>query len=141
MELTIRYQVIDRFPTSDEYVRLCSSVGWNNMNFSVAEKAIRQSVYATVVSYGDEVIGMARIVGDGVMYFYIQDFVVHPLHQEKGVGKILMNQLFSYLKENAPTQAFIGLFATEAGSHLYKQFGFQPPGDMNGMFRLTPNES
>ncbi|MDO6654394.1 GNAT family N-acetyltransferase [Anaerobacillus sp. 1_MG-2023] len=135
------YQVIDRFPTSDEYVRLCLSVGWNNMNFSVAEKAVHQSIYATTVSYGDEVIGMARIVGDGGMYFYIQDFVVHPMHQGKGVGKMLMDQLFSYLKEHAPTQAFIGLFATEEGSHLYKQFGFEQPGDMNGMFRLTPIES
>jgi ribosomal protein S18 acetylase RimI-like enzyme len=130
------YQVINRYPTYEEYVSLCKAVGWE-LNFSVAEKAIRHSLYAAVMIDGENVIGMARIVGDGAMYFYIQDFVIHPDHQRNGAGKLLMEKLFSYLKEHAPSPAFIGLFSTEAGSGLYEQFGFQPR-DLQGMFRLTP---
>ncbi|MGP7817910.1 GNAT family N-acetyltransferase [Niallia sp. 01092] len=134
------YKVISRLPTYEEYRKLCVSVGWDYMNFEIAKEAIENSVFAVIVVYKEEVVGMARIVGDGKMYFYFQDIVVSPEHQKKGVGKKLMNQLFIYLKENAPIPAFIGLFATKEGAGLYEKFGFKEPPDMNGMFRLTPIE-
>lgn len=66
-------------PTLDEYVTLCSSVGWKEyMNFDVAEASLAHSVYSVMVKDRNEVIGMGRIVGDGAIYFYIQDVVVRP---------------------------------------------------------------
>ncbi|MGM0840192.1 MAG: GNAT family N-acetyltransferase [Bacillota bacterium] len=134
-----QYKIVDRFPTCEEYVGICKSVGWGNMNFEFAAEAIENSVFATVLTLGDEVVGMARIVGDGKMYFYFQDIAVMPAHQKKGLGKKLMDRLFLYLKDHAPTPAFVGLFSTEAGRRMYETYGFQP-GDMQGLFRLTPVE-
>ncbi len=56
---------------------------------------------------------MGRVVGDGAVYFYIQDIVVHPEHQGKGIGENIMSALMTYLQENAPDKAFIGLFASK----------------------------
>jgi GNAT superfamily N-acetyltransferase len=33
------------------------------------------------------------------MYFYLQDVMVHPEHQGKGIGNKLMNKLEGWLKE------------------------------------------
>jgi ribosomal protein S18 acetylase RimI-like enzyme len=134
------YKVVSRPPTYEEYLKLCFSVSWDDMNFKVAKEAIENSVFAVVAIYNDEVVGMGRIIGDGKMYFYLQDIVVLPEHQKKGVGKKLIIHLLNFLKENAPIPAFIGLFATKEGTGLYEKFGFREPPDMNGMFRLTPIE-
>ncbi|WP_335871786.1 GNAT family N-acetyltransferase [Bacillus sp. 2205SS5-2] len=135
-----KYMMVDRPPTVHEYINLCKSVGWGNMNFEFAEEAIGNSVYATVITLGEEVVGMARIIGDGKMYFYFQDIAVSPDHQNRGLGKRLIDQLFTYLKKNAPSPAFIGLFSTDEGYALYEKYGFQVPSDMKGMYRLTPVE-
>jgi len=44
------------------------------------------------------VIGMARVVGDGAMFFYIQDVVVTPAHQGRGVGTLLLERVMGYFK-------------------------------------------
>ncbi|MCR5501527.1 MAG: GNAT family N-acetyltransferase [Lachnospiraceae bacterium] len=33
----------------------------------------------------DEVVGMGRLVGDGVMYWYLQEIVVLPEYQGRGI--------------------------------------------------------
>ncbi|MED1425669.1 GNAT family N-acetyltransferase, partial [Bacillus altitudinis] len=65
------------------------------------------------VKDNNQIIGMGRIVGDGAIYFYIQDIVVHPEYQKNGIGKKIMNTLVEYLNQNAPDKAFIGLFASQ----------------------------
>jgi len=59
--------------------------------------SLAHSVYGVVVVHADQVIGMGRIVGDGFMYFYIQDVAVLPEFQ--GYGMILnkmSSKLFSF---------------------------------------------
>ena len=78
-------------PTLEEYIYLCTSVGWNNfMNFDVAETSIRNSVFSVIVKNHHNIIGMGRIVGDGAIYFYIQDIVVHPKYK---AGNVLVKKL------------------------------------------------
>jgi hypothetical protein len=64
------YKVIERSPSYEEYRKLCISVGRDYMNFEVAQEALDNSIYSIVVIQNEEVVGMARIVGDGEMYFY-----------------------------------------------------------------------
>lgn len=129
-------------PTLDEYVYLCSSVGWKNfMNFDVAETSIRNSVFSVIVKENHNIIGMGRIVGDGAIYFYIQDIVVHPEYQGKGIGKEIMKALMKYLKENAPDKAFVGLFASEGKDEFYEKYDFKNYSpNMTGMFKVVSNE-
>jgi GNAT superfamily N-acetyltransferase len=107
------------------------------MNFEVAEISLKNSVFAVTVKDGNETIGMGRIVGDKAIYFYIQDIVVHPAYQGKGIGGEIMNALITYLKENAPDKAFVGLFASEGKDSFYGQYNFKDYSPhMTGMFTV-----
>lgn len=125
-------------PTLDEYKYLCSSVGWKDfMNFDAAETSIRNSVFSVIVKKNQNIIGMGRIVGDGAIYFYIQDIVVHPEYQGKGIGKEIMKALVKHLGENAPDKAFVGLFASDGKEEFYEKYDFKNYSpDMTGMFKV-----
>ncbi|QOR68069.1 GNAT family N-acetyltransferase [Cytobacillus suaedae] len=134
------YQVLlNTTPTLEEYIYLCSSVGWKDyMNFEVAEMSLQNSIYSVIIKDQDEIIGMGRIVGDGAIYFYIQDIVVHPNYQGNGLGKEIMELLMSYIKEEAPNKAFVGLFASEGKGHFYERFDFKDYSpNMTGMFKVN----
>ncbi|WP_308530760.1 GNAT family N-acetyltransferase [uncultured Paenibacillus sp.] len=136
--MSTEYTVIHRVPTLEEYIRLCTAVGWKEfMNFEVAEKSLRQSIFGVVVERNGEVIGMGRIVGDGQIYFYIQDVAVDPDHQGQGVGRWMMGALMNYLKENAPEKAFVGLFASQGKEAFYRRFGLNDHEGMTGMFGVV----
>lgn len=105
------YVIIERKPTLQEYQSLCIDVGWKEfMNFDVAEQSIANSLYGVVVECENEIIGMGRIVGDGFIYFYLQDIVVISKHQKKGIGKKIMNHLMDYINNNAPDKSFVAFF-------------------------------
>lgn len=129
------YKVLKRMPSIDEYINLCSAVGWKDyMNFEVAEESLNRSLFGVVVQHEDEIVGMGRIVGDGRIYFYIQDIAVLPEHQNRGVGNTIILAINEYLKEKAPEKAFIGLFAAQGKEPFYKKYGFDHREGMTGMF-------
>ena len=77
------------------FLCLYRSVGWDALGLDQITKALDGSL-ATFCAYdGDTPIGMARLIGDGGMSFYIKDFVVLPEYQRKGVGRTLMNAMKS----------------------------------------------
>jgi GNAT superfamily N-acetyltransferase len=134
------YQLIERVATADEYRALCVSVGWGEIiNFEAARTALPHSLYGVVVARGDHIIGMGRIVGDGAIFYYIQDVAVHPDHQRQGVGKLILRALVTWINDHAPEKAFVGLFADHGKEAFYEQFGFAEHRDaLTGMFAVTP---
>lgn len=129
------YQIIRRRPTLKEYKELCTAVDWADyINLEVAEESLQNSIFAVVVLYGEEMVAMGRVVGDGKIYFYIQDIAVSPEHQGKGIGGMVMGEITEFLKQNAPDKAFIGLFASQGKEPFYKKFGFNNHEGMTGMF-------
>jgi ribosomal protein S18 acetylase RimI-like enzyme len=131
--------LIARPPTLDEYQQLCHAVGWSAViNFAVASAALAQSVTAVVARTEQQTIGMGRIVGDGAIYFYIQDVAVLPAHQHRGVGQRIMDHLLAYLATAAPAQAFIGVFAAQGTESFYQRYGFQTYPALTGMFQVAP---
>ncbi|WDV93655.1 GNAT family N-acetyltransferase [Brevibacillus parabrevis] len=133
------FEMIERPPTLEEFHQLCVSVGWEKMmNFKVINHSLENSLHAVVVRFESKIIGMGRIIGDGYVYFYVQDIVVRPEFQKMGIGTMIMDNLMLYLKENAPDQAFIGLFSSNEGKKLYEKYGFQQYPTLTGMFRVAP---
>jgi len=59
----------------------------------------------------------------------VVDIAVVPEHQEKGLGKMIMDALMSWLTVNAPPTAFVSLIADDGLSRFYERFGFRvrPP--------------
>ncbi|KQU63860.1 GNAT family N-acetyltransferase [Rossellomorea marisflavi] len=133
------YKLEQRTPTLQEYIRLCDSVGWTDfMNYDAAERSLENSLFSVVITDHEKAIGMGRIIGDGAIYFYIQDIVVHPDHQGKGLGQEIMGSLVGYLKDNAPDKAFVGLFASGGKESFYEKYEFKDHSpNMTGMFTVV----
>jgi len=92
MPVADRYQIHSRTPTRDEYKRLCEAVGWGTvMNFDAATEALPRSLFAVVAVADGKAVGMGRIVGDGAIFFYVQDIAVLPQWQGRGVGKAILS--------------------------------------------------
>jgi GNAT superfamily N-acetyltransferase len=126
-----------RMPTLAEHRRLAEAVGWGSVfDWDRVSLSLERSPFGVVALAGDLVIGMGRLVGDGVMYFYVQDVVVLPEFQGGGVGHAIVDALLTFVRETAHTGAFTGLFATPDAMRLYEQHGFTT-GDLNGMFQVV----
>jgi ribosomal protein S18 acetylase RimI-like enzyme len=133
------YVLVERNPTVEEYQRLCRAVGWGEGDIEpkALEIGLRNSLFSVCVILENKVIGCGRIIGDGGIYYYIQDIIVSPEFQRKGIGGRMMDAIMEYLKVHAPDGAFIGLMAAKGVSKFYEQYGFQKrPFDAPGMFRI-----
>lgn len=121
--------IIARAPTREEYERLCRAVGWcDDVNFDVAGVALAASLFHVVAEIDGEIVGMARLVGDGAMFFYIQDVAVAPRHQGKGVGACLIQAVRDWLIANAPPMAQAFVFEADDRHGFYQGLGFARTG-------------
>ncbi|MCL1888588.1 MAG: GNAT family N-acetyltransferase [Kiritimatiellaeota bacterium] len=107
--------------TAREIADLRQSVGWNRMEASYRDP--RAATHLRVACYdGARLVGYVEAVGNNVTDAYIQDLMVHPDYQKRGVGTGLMNRVIARLKAD-------GIYAIsvlyEARLHpFYKHFGF-----------------
>ncbi|WP_407056052.1 GNAT family N-acetyltransferase [Paenibacillus dendritiformis] len=129
------YEMIERLPTVLEHKTLWEAVGWGSINIDMTEASIANSVYGVVVTSDGSVIGMGRIVGDGAMYYYIQDVAVLPEYQNMGIGKQIIDMLLKHIHDHCSGAAFVGLFASQGRDKFYELFGFKDYSPkMTGMF-------
>lgn len=126
-----------RLPTPEEHRLLAEAVGWAHaFDWNVAPLSLLHSLFGVVALDGDRAVGMGRLVGDGVLYFYVQDVAVDPAYQGRGIGQMIVEALLAHIRDTAITPVFVGLFASADAIHLYHRNGFTE-GDITGMFRLV----
>lgn len=119
----------ERAPTCEEYEALCQAVGWgDNVNYAAAKAALANSLFHVVADVDGEIVGMARVVGDGAMFFYVQDVAVAPTHQAKGVGSRMMQTIREWLIANAPPMAQAFVFEADGKRGFYEKLGFERTG-------------
>lgn len=102
---------------------LREAVGWNRME-SEYENPLMTSCYHIAVYAKDELVGYIDCVSNGVTDAYIQDLMVRPDYQGKGIGTELMNQMIGYLKEKRIYM--ISVVFEENLKPFYDKFGFYP---------------
>ena len=100
---------------------LRESVGWNRME-SEYSNPLMTSYYHIAVYEDGKLVGYIDSVSNGVTDAYIQDLMVHPDYQGKGLGTELMNQMITYLKENRIY--IISVVFEESLKQFYNRFGF-----------------
>ncbi|MDE7133011.1 MAG: GNAT family N-acetyltransferase, partial [Lachnospiraceae bacterium] len=90
------------------------------------EMALKNGLFNVSAICDGKVVGMGRLVGDGAMYWYLQEIVVLPEYQGKGIGKSIVNRLIEYIKSTAipGTIIDVGLTAVKGKEPFYEQFGF-----------------
>lgn len=112
--------------TYETYYMLRESVGWNNWSREQAEKALKNSFYTVTVEAESNIIGMGRVVGDG-MYFTIVDVVVRPEHQGKKVGTAVIKSMLQYIEQSMceGSRVSIQLISEVGKEQFYIKQGFK----------------
>jgi GNAT superfamily N-acetyltransferase len=114
--------------TVDEFNFLRESVGWNKIEEKLAQKGIENSLFIITAIIAGKTIGLARVCGDGGYNIWINDMIVLPEYQKKGIGKNLMNKAMDYIKneflQNGQS-VFVNLMSAKGKETFYQKFGFE----------------
>lgn len=76
----------------EELLELYAAVGWTAYTSAPEslEAAIEGSTRVVTARYGDDLLGLARVISDGASIAYLQDVLVRPELQRDGVGRALV---------------------------------------------------
>lgn len=113
-----------------EVLSLYRSVGWTVYadNPAMVKAAFVGSLLVLGAFVQDELIGLIRAVGDGVSILYIQDVLVAPEHQRKGVGKKLLQAMLAQYPSIYQTVLMTDNIPERAA--FYRACGFTAAADM-----------
>lgn len=117
-------EIIEKLPSSEEYNQLRDKVGWGTYDLTVIEKALPNSLYCVCASDGKKTVGMARVIGDNGLTYYILDVIVIPEYQRQGIGTAMMDKVMSYIRAHASRNSIIALMAARGKERFYEQYGF-----------------
>jgi GNAT superfamily N-acetyltransferase len=119
------YERREELPTPERFRELRAAADMAERSREGVERGLPNSLYGATIVDTDtgDVVGMARVVGDGGSVFHICDMVVHPDHQRQGLGSQLMDAVMGYVDEHAPPNAYVNLMADVDG--FYEQWGFE----------------
>lgn len=108
------------------YLELRKSVDWKELSYEQGMVALKNSLFTVVAYDGERPVGMGRIVGDGVIIDYIQDLVVRPDCQKKGVGRIIIERLIEYVRDSKldNTEIMLCLMCAKGREKFYEKFNF-----------------
>jgi GNAT superfamily N-acetyltransferase len=122
--LALDIHVMERIPTPEEYEQLRQAVGWRLHDLEDARRGLPGTLFA-VCAYADGILaGMARVIGDGALVYYIQDVIVLPAFQGMGIGSRLMDKVMEYIEAHASHNAVVGLMAAKGVEPFYLTYGF-----------------
>ncbi len=120
-------------PPLVDFIAWRAAEGWGEISEETARATLAGGLINVCAYEGERLTGFGRVVGDGVLYFYIQDLIIAPSHRGKGYGKMIMTCLLDEIKVQAAPGAMIGLMAARDKEAFYEGFGFiARPNDIYG---------
>ena len=112
--------------TAEEFISLWESVWGGAPTLEQTMLAMEHTLFRVSVYDGERVVAMARMIGDMGLCYYIKDVVVRPEYQKQGIGRMLIDELLKFIKENGVigTDIFVELCAMPDKIPFYEKFGF-----------------
>ena len=122
----------------EEYQALRAQTDWDQIEDDAVQTALKNDLYSIVVLDGNDVVAIGRVIGDGAIYFYVQDVIVHELYRKMGLGNLVMEHIERFLKASARDNSFVGLMAAQGTQKFYEKFGYRKREDTDpGMFKIV----
>ena len=120
--ITIKKQEIVKL---EDVLHLYQAVGWTNYTHQpqMLEQALSHSLAIYVALDGDAVVGLIRLVGDGFSSVLVQDLIVLPIYQRKGIGSALIKEALKDYKDAYQVQLVTE--ETERTLEFYRFMGFE----------------
>ncbi|AKR09372.1 GNAT family N-acetyltransferase [Bacillus cereus] len=123
MENSIRYT--SEHPTDfNGLLSLYESLEWNSLKLTVneLERMCTQSWYAIYAFKEEQLIGMGRVISDGVITGVICGVCVLPKYQSIGIGKEIVERLIQHCEQN---KVIPQLMCVEKLQSYYESIGFE----------------
>ena len=92
----------------------------NGRSAEALRRSFEQSQHVAFARDGDRVVGMARLLSDGVCNAYLVDVWTASAYRRRGIASAMIRHLL----ERVPGQ-HVGL-QTDDGQALYRSLGFEP---------------
>ena len=103
---------------------LYEDVGWfaYTQDIERTRQAVVNSLYVLTAWEGERLIGLARVVGDGLTIIYLQDILVLQRFQNKGIASEMVKRIMEKFKDVRQKV----LLTEEAPDvrHFYEKAGF-----------------
>ena len=116
--------VSERLPKAAEYIELRTTMGWGSIDEEIANRTIEAAAFTVCLRRQDRLVGIARVMGDGAMYFFLADLIVDPEFRGSRYGDRLMQAVTSYFDRSAMPGATITLVPLNGQETFYEKFGF-----------------
>jgi GNAT superfamily N-acetyltransferase len=84
--------------------------------------AFTNSLFRCFVFDGGRLVGVGRVLGDGVDSAYLCDVAILPSHQGRGLGREIVSRLVGLARGHRK----IILYAVPGKEAFYARFGFKP---------------
>ena len=121
-------QIVENKLDVDLFYTLYTSVGWKAPSKQQMETALKNTLTTFVVyDENERPIGMARLLGDCAITFYIKDFLVIPQLQKQGVGRFLLEHIQQHIRNQLQEGWTVSLELISASEKegFYEQLGFE----------------
>lgn len=113
-----------------EILPLYEAVGWTN--YTARPQMLEQAYLNSLRVYGayeeDRLVGIIRVVGDGHSVILIQDIIVHPDFQRRGIGSLLIQKVKA--EYEGVYQMHLFTEDREKTIAFYRSLGFQMAKEM-----------
>lgn len=122
--VTIKRNCLD----AETFRSLTESAGWGKPPAEQVEMALAHS-FVTVCAYENgKAVGMARLLGDGALSYFVKDVVVRPDCQQRGIGRRLTEELLAYIREQScpDWKVSVELMSAKGKEPFYEKLGFEP---------------
>lgn len=108
-----------------EILRLYASVGWTayTEHPDVLQKGFANSMLTLAAYDGERLVGIIRTIGDGNTIVFVQDILVLPEYQRKGIGTALLQAILD--RYSHVRQIELATDNTEKTIAFYISMGFQ----------------
>ncbi|MBO1911535.1 GNAT family N-acetyltransferase [Sporosarcina sp. 6E9] len=109
----------------EQLERLYNDVGWYayTQDLEGLQQAVEQSLEVITAWKEEELVGLIRVVGDGLTIIYIQDILVLNSLQNQGIATQLMQQVLKKYK-NVRQKVLMTEEAPDV-RHFYEKNGFE----------------
>ena len=101
---------------------LREAVGWNRMEKELGRPGLT-NLFEIGCYEGKRLIGYLCVVSNRVTDAYIQDVMVHPEYQKRGVGSELMRRAIERIRELNICMISV-IYGEESLRTFYEKFGF-----------------
>ena len=120
-------EIVENVLTPEDFVRLRTATGFTDIPLPHATRALKNGLVNVSALCDGELVGMGRLVGDGAMYWYLQEIIVLPEYQGQGIGRKIVNYLVEYVILHSSTGKFttIGGVSAKGKEGFYQKMGFE----------------